>query len=238
MTTRRKLFAGVAGLFAAGAIAAAGAWYFVLRTDSPPPVTLAQAVQDVRNGNTSNASSNDGDLAGTWTLVQGANSFVGYRIDEELGGIGAVTAVGRTTALEGSLTFDGSAITATNVTADVSKLTSDKSQRDGQLKTQALESAKYPMAIFALTSAINIAELPDDGETVTQTIAGKLTLHGVTRDLTMRVQGVLDGETLIVVGNTEIAFADYGIAQPRSMAVLSIEDHGTLEVQIVFAREA
>jgi hypothetical protein len=40
------------------------------------------------------------------------------------------------------------------------------------------------------------------------------------------------------VGSTNIAFADYDIAQPKSMAVLSIEDHGTLELQLVFARQA
>ena len=241
MSTRRKFIAGIAGLLAAGVIAAAGAWYFVLRNDSPPPVSLATAVQAVRaTAPTDGMRSSDAstDLKGTWTLVQGANSFVGYRVNENLAGVGSVTAVGRTTAIEGSLSFDGSAITATKVTADVSKLTSDKAMRDDQLKQQALQSAKYPNATFALTSPISIAELPDDGETVTQTINGKLTLHGVTRDISLQVQGVLDGSQLIVVGDTNIAFADYGIESPKSMAVLSIDDHGTLELQLVFARQA
>lgn len=241
MSTRRKFIAGIAGLFAAGAIAAAGAWYFVLRTDSPPPVSLAGAVQAVRaSAPVDGMSSSDASagLKGTWAVVQGANSFAGYRVDENLAGVGAVTAVGRTTAIEGSLTFDGSAITATTVMADVSKLTSDKTQRDSALRMQALESAKYPTATFILSSPISIAEVPDDGETVTQTIKGKLTLHGVTRDISLQVQGVLDGNRLIVVGSTNIAFADYNIAQPTSMAVLSIEDHGTLELQLVFARQA
>ena len=241
MSTRRKFIAGIGALFAAGFIAAAGAWYFVLRNDSPPPVSLASAVQAVRQTTqTDGVSTSDAasGLNGTWTLVQGANSFVGYRVNEELGGVGSTTAVGRTTALQGSLTFDGNAITATSVTADVSKLASDKDMRDQQLKQQALESSKYPTATFALTSPISIADIPENGETVIQTITGKLTLHGVTRDVTMQVQGVLDGSQLIVVGSTNIAFADYNIAQPKSMAVLSIEDHGTLELQLVFARQA
>src|SRR5690242_1805639 len=140
MTTRRKLFAGIATLFVAGVIAAAGAWYFVLRNDSPPPVSLATAVQTVRSStSTDGMSTSDAstDLKGTWTVVQGANSFVGYRVNENLAGVGSTTAVGRTTALQGSLTFDGSAITATSITADVSKLTSDKDMRDQQLKQQA-----------------------------------------------------------------------------------------------------
>jgi len=54
----------------------------------------------------------------------------------------------------------------------------------------------------------------------------------------MQVQGVLDGNQLIVVGTTNIAFADYSIESPKSMAVLSIDDHGTLELQLVFSRQA
>jgi polyisoprenoid-binding protein YceI len=240
MTTRRKLIAGITALFAAGVIAAAGAWYFVLRNDSPPPVSLATAVQAVHSStptdgmSTSDAST---DLKGTWTVVQGANSFVGYRVNENLAGVGSTTAVGRTTSLQGSLTFDGSAITATSITADVSKLASDKDMRDQQLRQQALESSKYPNASFALTSPIVIAGLPDNGETITQTINGKLTLHGLTRDVSMQVQGALDGNQIIVVGTTNIAFADYGIESPKSMAVLSIDDHGALELQLVFARQ-
>jgi hypothetical protein len=33
-----------------------------------------------------------------------------------------------------------------------------------------------------------------------------------------------------------IQFADYDIAQPTSMSVVSIEDHGTMELQLVFAK--
>ena len=43
---------------------------------------------------------------------------------------------------------------------------------------------------------------------------------------------------LILVGGTNIAFADYGIESPKSMAVLSMDDHGTLELQLVFRHQA
>jgi hypothetical protein len=43
---------------------------------------------------------------------------------------------------------------------------------------------------------------------------------------------------LIVVGGTNIAFADYGIESPKSMAVLSIDDRGTLELRLVFRHQA
>ena len=37
-----------------------------------------------------------------------------------------------------------------------------------------------------------------------------------------------------VTGSIEIAFADYAIEQPTSFIVLSIEDHGTIELQLHF----
>jgi len=226
-----------------GIVAAAGVWYFVIRSDSPAPVSLesaldaAAATPAAGAASTASAgsasSSNDGDLTGKWKLVSGA-SFAGYRVQEELVGVGATTAVGRTTAVTGTLDFTGSQITAVEVTADLTKLQSDKSLRDGQLRTQAIETNKFPTATFKLTSPIAIAEVPQANETVTQKVKGDLTLHGVTKAVEIEVQGALKDGRLVVVGSTVIQFADYNIAQPRAQSVLSIEDKGIMELQLIF----
>ena len=41
---------------------------------------------------------------------------------------------------------------------------------------------------------------------------------------------------MTVTGSVDILFVDYGIAQPTSFLVLSIEDHGTMEFQLDFRR--
>jgi hypothetical protein len=69
---------------------------------------------------------------------------------------------------------------------------------------------------------------------VTQTVTGELTLHAVTNTVEIEVEGALQDGLLVVVGSTEIQFADYAIEQPVSMSVASIADHGTMEFQIVF----
>jgi len=220
-------------------VGGAGVWYFVIRSDAPDKVSVQSAVQAVTNGSpaANNTSSNDGtSLAGAWKLVAGANSFVGYRVHENLAGIGSTEAVGRTNALDGTLSFDGKAITATQINADVTQLKSDKNQRDNALRTQALETTKFPSAAFVLTSPISIDTLPADGQTVSQTIAGKLTLHGVTRNVSLSVEGVMANDQLVVVGSTEIAFADYSMTPPKAAAVLAVDDHGTMELQLVFAK--
>jgi polyisoprenoid-binding protein YceI len=236
---RNKLLGAVFALAVLAVVGGAGVWYFVIRNDSPDKVSVQSAVQAVTNGSATpnNTSSNDGaSLAGSWKLVAGANSFVGYRVHENLAGIGSTEAVGRTNGLDGTLTFEGKSITATQINADLSQLKSDKNQRDNALKTQALETAKFPNASFVLTSPIKVDTVPVDGQTVDQTIAGKLTLHGVTKDVSLQVQGVMANDQLVVVGSTEISFADYSMTPPKAAAVLSVDDHGTLELQLVFAK--
>jgi polyisoprenoid-binding protein YceI len=258
MSMRSKISSGVALAAVGAGVLALGLWYFVLKSDAPPPVSLAGAIESVATAappaSTTDATATSSaavgadlaletgegtateDLAGTWVVVEGDSSFVGYRVDETLAGVGATTAVGRTSDLEGSLEYDGSLITAVEITADLTTLASDKSMRDGQLRTQAIETGVYPTATFVLTSPIEIAGLPAEGEAVTQSVSGELTLHGVTQAVQIEVEGVLQDGQLIVVGSTEIQFADFDIDQPVSMSVVSIEDHGTMEFQLVFSQ--
>lgn len=230
---RGKVIAGTAvAVMAAALLGGAGVWYFLLRSDAPPPVSLAEALEAA---GTPGAPATDG-LAGEWRVVQGGASFVGYRVQEELVNVGATTAVGRTERVEGTLTFDGRAVTRAEITADLRALTSDRPLRDNALRTQALETNRYPTATFVLTRPVEVARVPGEGETVTQTVVGQLTLHGVTREVQVEVQAVLQGGRLAVVGSTEIRFADFNIAQPRAASVLSVADRGTMELQLIFEK--
>jgi hypothetical protein len=50
------------------------------------------------------------------------------------------------------------------------------------------------------------------------------------------LHAVLDGDVVTVTGSIDIRFADYEIEKPTSFVVLSIEDHGTMELQLHFRR--
>ena len=177
-------------------------------------------------------------LAGTWTLSERGESFVGYRIGEELANIGTATAVGRTSEIVATLQFDGAAITSVTIEADLRTLRSDQSFRDSALRTRGIETDTYPFATFTLTDPIPIADLPDADEPLSiDCVQGTLDLHGVTNDVCIALEGQLvDGELVVVVGSTEIALADYDIEKPTGFRVLSIEDIGLMEFQIVFER--
>jgi polyisoprenoid-binding protein YceI len=189
------------------------------------------------------AATGAGNLDGTWTVDTSigsfsdfTSSFVGYRVAEQLANVGATTAVGRTPKVSGTLTVSGTSITAVSITADLTALQSDRSMRDGQLRTQALQTDTYPTATFVLADPIKLDHLPAEGETISVTAVGDLTLHGVTKRVSIPLQAKLASGVVTVVGSLPIAFADYSIAPPQSMMVLSVADNGTMELQLHFTK--
>jgi polyisoprenoid-binding protein YceI len=240
----------VVALLAGGAM---GVSYLFLREPAPAAVGLSTASPSaVASTNASatpaatastaasgSSATTSGGLDGTWNVDPSigsfsdfSGSFVGYRVDEELANVGAATAVGRTPDVTGSVTLNGTSITAVDISADLSTLQSDKSQRDGQLKRQALETSTYPTATFKLTQPIELGSVPADGQVVQATATGDLTIHGVTKSVQIPLEARLSGNVVTVTGSIDILFADYGISRPTSFAVLTIADHGTMEFQL------
>jgi polyisoprenoid-binding protein YceI len=162
-----------------------------------------------------------------------SGSFVGYRVREELATIGATEAVGRTPDVEGSLTVEGGMLTGGQITVDLTTLRSDSTMRDGQLRRQALETNAFPTATFRLSGPIDLAALRSGGS-LQATVAGQLTLHGQTRDVSIPLEARRTGSVVTVVGSIRIAFADFGIVRPRAGIVLSVEDVATMEFQVHF----
>lgn len=218
-----------------------GVWYFVFRDDAPPAVDLESATQSVST-NPARTSGN-GSLDGAWTVdtaigdvAAGTASFVGYRVQEELANIGAKTAVGRTPAVDGSLTIEGTTVSDVSIVADLTALASDSDRRDGALRDQAIETGRFPDATFELTAPIELDAVPAEGKPITLEAVGTLTLHGVTRPVTIDLQAQLTEGVIVVTGQLPITFADYDVATPSSFAVLSVEDQGIMELQLFFTK--
>src|SRR5256885_3153238 len=154
MNNRRTLIAAVvAGALLLG-VAGLGVLYFVVFAGSSPAKLALSSPTPSTSASTSPDSSAG---AGTWTVDSGSQA--GYRVREKLASLSAPSdAVGRTTAVTGTLTLtqaaSGYSVTAAAFTVDVSKLTSDKSMRDQRIRRQGLESDRYPSAAFMLTSPI------------------------------------------------------------------------------------
>jgi MinD superfamily P-loop ATPase len=63
-----------------------------------------------------------------------------------------------------------------------------------------------------------------------------LTVHGVTNTVQIPLEAQLVNDVIVVVGSTDIVFADYDVEAPSAVIVLSVEDQGTVELQLFFTR--
>jgi polyisoprenoid-binding protein YceI len=225
-------------------VVAAGAvlWWF-FDDDAPPEVTLGAAVESV-TGDTTVETTEAGGVAGTWSVdaesgefdyESATGTFAGFRIQEELASVGATTAVGRTGDVLGTVTIDDTTLTAATIEVDLTSITTNESRRDDRVQ-DALETETHPAATFTLTEAVDLGAGASDGGPVSVVAPGELTIRGVTRAVQFPLEAQLVGDTVVVVGALDVVFADYGVEVPESPAVLSVEDHGTLELQLLLVR--
>jgi polyisoprenoid-binding protein YceI len=175
----------------------------------------------------------DGSLDGEWNVLP-ADSFLGYRIREKLTFLPAPSdAVGRTSGVTGTMKIAGLSVTEVSVRADLSQLASDKAMRDRRIRELGLETDQFPDGTFVLETPITFMERPGAARRVSQTASGKLTLHGVTRNVRVPVRAQWSGRRIEVIGSLSINFADYDIEAIR-LAQVTTEDHGTMEFKLVF----
>jgi polyisoprenoid-binding protein YceI len=209
-------------------VGAAALWWFVLRSDAAPKPTIE-----------STAVVAGGTPDGTWRLTpdDDAGSFVQYRVQEQLGGdLVESTATGRTTDVEGSLTISGQTVPAAEIQANLAALTSDRDRRDQALRTRGLQTDEFPHATFRLTRPIPLPAAPVAGRRVALDATGDLTLHGITRRVTVPLQARWDGRTVQVVGELPVTFAQYGITPPDIAGFVTVKGEGTIELKLFFTK--
>jgi polyisoprenoid-binding protein YceI len=201
-------------------------------------VAAAEAVESVdttvaaAESGTSDAAASTDTVDGTWTVASGE---AGYRVPEILQGQ-ETEGVGRTTAVTGSVTIAGTQATAASFEFDLTQLKSDSDRRDGQVQGRILETAQFPKATFALTAPIDFGAVPAEGEQVSVKASGDLTLHGVTKAVTVDMQARLQGGQIQVLGSLPITFADWDIENPSVKPFVEVGETGNIEWVVSLAK--
>jgi len=229
----RRLSVGLIAVAVLLALAGGGVYvYFFssLRT-SPQQLGLQTASPAASASSTSSPSTG---LAGAWTVTTGSRA--GYRVKELFAGQSTKhEAVARTSQVSGGITIAGDAtsgyqISAITVTANLTALHSvdqvagrDVSQRDGVVSRQ-LEVQQFPNATFTATSA----DIPGPvtASTVSTTIQGELTVHGVTKAVTATVQSQVAGGNIEVAGSVMTDMGQFNVSPPFAPFV-------TVDTQVV-----
>ena len=211
---------------------------FVNRTsDSPPPAALDPAPTTAAG----QAAATQGDGAaspdGTWQVSDDGSSYVGYRVKEQLAFLNSPNeAVGRSKAVTGTMQVAGDTVEEVRIEADLTQLTSDETRRDNAIRQRGLESERYPTATLELAEPIQLASTPVQGQDIRGQGTGRLTVHGVTREVDLDLTGRWSGSTIQVVGQLPVKMTDYQIEPPRFGPVVSIEDSLAVDFNLVFER--
>ncbi len=217
------------------AVAAAASAYFLFFTPSSPG-RLGVSTEPPTN----QASTSVGEIDGIWRPTAG--SVVGYRVREKLARLPATNdAVGRTSVVTGSVTVRrrGQAITVTdaNFTADLTQLKSDEPRRDNRIRTLGLETERYPTATFVSTAPVEVPASVLSGQVAQARVTGDLTIHGVTRPVTIVLDVRLAGAVVEVAGALTFPFSDFGMDPPNIGGIVSVESDPTLELKLVLAKQ-
>jgi hypothetical protein len=249
MTRSRLLLLAVLGL----ALAGAGAFYFVGR-DVPEAVDLERAIAAVpatdpaiatEGAPATGAAPQDElltDVSGTWRVdadvvvfdtATGAGTWVGYRIDEELSGVGAFTAVGRTPTVTGRIVIDGTTVTEATIDAVLADLKSDNGSRDSRVRS--LFSGRD--ARFTLTEPLAFGAIPEAGTSIAVTARGLLRVGDIEQPVEMEIAATVVQGRLVLAGSTLIVLADFDVTVPSAPIVLGVSDEATVELQLYLTRD-
>ena len=145
--------------------------------------------------------------------------------------------------ISGTVSYDASNPAKSTVEAiiDVNTLSTNDEQRDGHLKTaEFFDVAQYPEMKFRSTKV----EKTGDNEFV---VVGDLTLHGVTKPVTLKVEEVSDeakdmrGLTRIgASAKTKIKRSDFGLTwnAPMETGGLVIGDDVKLDFELELTKRA
>ena len=222
-------------------VLALGGGYLLLASrtsDSPPPAALDPAPATTA-GQATGTTRADGTATpdGTWQVRDDGSSYVGYRVKEQLAFLSSPNeAVGRSSAVSGTMKVAGDTVEAVRIEADLTRLTSDESRRDNAIRQRGLESERFPTAALELAEPIKLAKAPVRGQEVRGQGKGRLTVHGVTRQVDLDLKGRWNGSTIQVVGQLPVKMSDYQIEAPRFGPVVSIEDSLAVDFNLVFKR--
>ena len=159
-------------------------------------------------------------------VIAGTLSFDGHATPGDF--------TGSTTAVAGEMT-GGDSLGAVRgwVEAEVKTLETGSGKRDKDLN-KSMESEQHPTMRFDLTG-VAVEGVPADSASVR--LRGKLTLHGVTRDVTLPSRVWKDGESIRVRSDFPVDLGDYEIGGlTKMLGMLRMQEGIEVHVDLTFGR--
>lgn len=178
------------------------------------------------------------DRNGHWLIVGGDNSnntSVGYTFNEILPGSKRTTS-GSTHFVTGDFTVENDQLTAGNIIVDMNTLNSDIERRDINVRMDIFATDQFPEAKFEVSKPVDLSKVPDDGSQVDVEIPGRMTIRGVTNDVTVAMKVLRSKNAVMLTGDLPINRLDYNVRTPQFVAA-KIDENGELNLRIIAQKE-
>lgn len=151
-----------------------------------------------------------------WTMAPRPRGFVRFTIEGPLDDV-----VGETRSMSGNFTVDGAAWGGGKgvFAVDLTTVKTGIDQRDEDMRTEFLETKRFPYAILTVDSISQTAPSAlSVGGQATGVASGSFEVHGVRRAVSMPVTLKLESDArLVAKGSFSVPFADFNISRPKRL---------------------
>lgn len=180
-----------------------------------------------------------GISAGTRYMIVHDKSEAMYRARETFVNQPApADAVGRTNEIDGEIQLEspgGLRGRIVGMRIDLRTLVSDQTRRDNFIRQNTLQTDQFPYAEFRSTEAAGPGVVAPGQEAAFQ-IPGIMTIKGRERPIVWEARATFDGSVIVGTATVRVKLTDFGLEPPR-LAILSVEDEMTWQIDLVAEQE-
>ncbi len=180
--------------------------------------------------------------------IDAGSSKAAYIVDEELFAdatrkygldVGKTKVVGETQDLVGlmQIDLDQRSIGGNRFVVYLPTLQTDQVLRDGWIRENALESDRFPLAIFVAERLRAVPDTYSEGEEVSFQLEGALELRGTTLSTVWDVSANQSGSTIRGSMQTRLRMTDLGFDPPHFANTLTVQDEFAVRIEFVANEE-
>ncbi|MBX2998201.1 MAG: YceI family protein [Caldilineaceae bacterium] len=149
--------------------------------------------------------------------------------------IGLATVRGSTKQIEGTLQLDlaTAELGPTRFTVDLVSLVTGQNDRDGWIRGNALESNRYPLAVFEPTEIQNAPTNYQEGQEANFQLVGDMTIRDITAPMTFDVTATLQGGEIRGFAEANSQMTDWGFDPPSFLGTLTVANDFIIRVDFV-----
>lgn len=180
--------------------------------------------------------------------IEADASSAAYLVDEELFAdatrkygldVGKTVVVGETKDVMGLMQIDLAqrSVGGNRFVVFLPTLRTDQKLRDAWIRENALESDRFPLAIFVAERLLEAPDTYREGDEVSFQLEGELELRGTSLDAVWDVKASLTGSTIQGSMQTLLQMTTLGFDPPNFANTLTVQDEFTVRINFVAHEE-